>query len=111
VKAWLHAHGEALALTLRQFRRRPVAAFLGVTVIAVGLLFPVGGYVAMSNLKGLAGAAGADPQIILFLTADAGAADRSEIERRLRLESGQELPVRRGDAALRTCRPGPAPAT
>ena len=65
MKAWLHVHGEALALTLRQFRRRPVAAFLGVTVIAVGLLFPVGGYVAMSNLKGLAGAAGADPQIIL----------------------------------------------
>ena len=88
MKAWLHAHGEALALTLRQFWRRPVAAFLGVTVIAVGLLFPVGGYVALSNLKGMAGAAGADPQISLFLAADAGAADRMEIERRLRLESG-----------------------
>lgn len=88
MKAWLHAHGEALALTLRQFWRRPVATLLGVTVVAVGLLFPVGGYVLMSNLKGVAGAAGTDPQISVFLSADAVAADRMEIERRLRLDPG-----------------------
>lgn len=88
MRAWLHAHGEALAQTVRQFWRRPVAAFLSVVVIGVGLLFPVGGYIVMANLKALAGAAGTDPQISVFLESDAAAAERAEIERRLRQEPG-----------------------
>ena len=88
MRAWLHAHFEAIAQTLRQFWRRPVAAFLSVVVIGVGLLFPVGGYIVVANLKVLAAGAGTDPQISVFLAPDAGAAERAEIERRLRLEPG-----------------------
>lgn len=88
MKAWLHAHREAIAQTVRQVWRRPVAAFLSVVVIGVGLLFPVGGYIAVANLKALAAGAGTDPQISIFLASDAAAAERVEIERRLRLEPG-----------------------
>jgi cell division transport system permease protein len=88
MRAWLHAHGEAIAQTLRQFWRRPVAAFLSVVVIGVSLLFPLGGYIMVANLKALAAGTGTDPQISVFLAPDAGTLERSEIERRLRLESG-----------------------
>ena len=86
--AWLHAHGEAIAQTLHQFWRRPVAAFLSIAVIGVGLLFPVGGYLVVANLKALAGGAGTDPQISVFLAPDTGSLERAEIERRLRVEPG-----------------------
>lgn len=88
MKAWLHAHFEAIAQTLRQFRRRPAAAFLSVAVIGVGLLFPVGGYIVMANLKALAAGSGTDPQVSIFLAPDAGVAERTEVERRLRAEPG-----------------------
>ncbi len=88
MRAWLHAHFDAIAQTRRQFWRRPVAAFLSAVVIGVGLLFPVGGYIVAANLKVLAVGAGTDPQISVFLAPDASAAERAEIERRLRLEPG-----------------------
>jgi cell division transport system permease protein len=88
MRAWLHAHGEAIAQTMRQFWRRPVAAFLSVAVIGVGLLFPLGGYIVVANLKVLAAGAGTDPQISVFLTSDTASGERAEIERRLRLEPG-----------------------
>jgi cell division transport system permease protein len=88
MRALLHAHFDAITQTVRLFWRRPVAAFLSVIVIGVGLLFPVGGYIVVANLKALAAGAGTDSQISIFLAPDAAAAERAEIERRLRLEPG-----------------------
>ena len=85
MRALLHAHSEAITQTLRQFWLRPVTAFLSAGVIGVGLLFPVGGYIALANLKILAAGADTDARITVFLAPDAGARDRDEIERRLRL--------------------------
>ena len=83
---WLGAHADAIGHTLRQFGRRPVTTILSLTVITIGLLFPIAGYILVSNVRAIVERAGTDPQITVFLTADAGAADRGEIERRLRRE-------------------------
>ena len=81
---WLRAHADAIGHTLRQFGRRPVTTILSVAVITIGLLFPVAGYIAVSNVRAIVDRAGTDPQITVFLAPDAAAADRGEIERRLR---------------------------
>ncbi len=91
MRASLYAHGEAITQMMRLFLLRPVTALLSVAVIGIGLLVPVGGYILVTNLKALAAGAGTSPQISVFLAPDAGAADRAEIERRLRLEPGVGL--------------------
>ena len=98
---WLHAHADALSHTLRQFGRRPVTTLLSLTVITIGLLFPVAGYIVVNNVRAVVERAGTDPQITVFLTPDAAAADRGEIERRLRGEPRvQEFRFVGRDAAL-----------
>ena len=98
---WLRAHGTAIGHTLRQFLRRPVTTILSVAVITIGLLFPVAGYIAVSNVRAIVDRAGTDPQITVFLAPDAAAADRSEIERRLRRDPRiQEFRFVGKDAAL-----------
>jgi cell division transport system permease protein len=87
VTRWLRAHRDALAHTLRQFGRRPVTTVLSLAVITIGLLFPVAGYVLVANVRAVVERAGSDPQITVFLAADATAADRGEIERRLRADA------------------------
>ncbi len=87
MNAWLHAHAEALGLTLRQFGRQPAGSVLSIVVIAVGLLFPVGGYLLVTNARAIAAGAGTGAQISIFLAAEAGPEERSGIERRLRSET------------------------
>ena len=98
---WLHSHADALSHTLRQFGRRPVTTLLSLTVITIGLLFPVAGYIVVNNIRAIVERAGTDPQITVFLTPDATVADRGEIERRLRSEPRvQEFRFVGRDAAL-----------
>ena len=98
---WLRAHADALTHTLRQFGRRPVTTILSIAVITIGLLFPVAGYVMVANLRAIVERAGTDPQITVFLAADAGPTERGEIERRLRGETRiQEFRFIGKDAAL-----------
>ena len=108
---WVRGHADAMAHTLRQFGRRPVTTLLSLAVITIGLLFPVAGYVVVANVRAIVERAGTDPQITVFLAADAGAADRGEIERRLRSEPRvQEFRFVGKDAALAElqARTGPA---
>ena len=98
---WLRAHADAFGHTMKQFRRRPVTTVLSLAVIVIGLLFPVAGYIVVANVRAIVDRAGADPQVTVFLAADASAVDRGEIERRLRREPGvQEFRFVGKDAAL-----------
>ena len=87
MRAWINAHVDALALTLRQLWRRPVSALLGIAVIAVGLLLPLSGYVVLVNVKAWIGAAGLNPVISVLLAAGAAEPERTALERSLRAES------------------------
>ena len=86
MRAWLHSHAESFALTFRHFFSQPIAMSLSIAVIAIGLLFPVAGYLALANIKAMAGGVSTDPQINVFLARNADAAIRADVERRLRAE-------------------------
>jgi cell division transport system permease protein len=84
MRAWFWRHLDALGTTLARFLRTPVATLFNVSVIGVALALPVGLYVAIVNLEGLARTLGSDPQLSVFLALDAGAADVQRIAARLR---------------------------
>jgi cell division transport system permease protein len=78
--AWLRSHARSLVSTLRRLGRTPLATLLNASVIGVALALPLGGWILMKNAERLAGHLGADPQLSVFLAADAGKADAARIE-------------------------------
>lgn len=84
MRAWWWNHLDALRTTLARLLRTPVATLLNVSVIGVALALPVGLYVVVVNLQGLARSLGSDPQLSVFLALDAGPADVKRIAARLR---------------------------
>jgi len=84
MKTWLWHHLDALGTTLARLLRTPVASLFNVSVIGVALALPVGLYVAIVNLEGLARTLGSDPQLSVFLALDAGSADVKRIAARLK---------------------------
>lgn len=84
MRAWWWNHLDALRTTLARLARTPVATLLNVSVIGVALALPVGLYVVVVNLEGLARSLGSDPQLSVFLALDAGPADVKRIAARLR---------------------------
>jgi cell division transport system permease protein len=83
VRTWIWNHLDALRTTLARLLRTPVATLLNVSVIGVALALPVGLYVVIVNLEGLARTLGSDPQLSVFLALDAGPGDVKRIAARL----------------------------
>ena len=83
MRAFFWHHLDALRTTLARLARTPVATLLNVSVIGVALALPVGLYVVVVNLEGLARSLGSDPQLSVFLALDAGPADVKRIAARL----------------------------
>jgi cell division transport system permease protein len=83
MKTWWWQHFDALRTTLGRLLRTPVATLFNVSVIGVALALPVGLYVAVINLEGLARSLGSDPQLSIFLALDASSADVKRIAARL----------------------------
>lgn len=81
---WLRQHWQTLLLTLKRLARNPLATLLNVTVIGVALALPLGGYMLLQNLGGVAHQFTGNPQISLFLARDAGKADIAALEARLK---------------------------
>ena len=88
MNTWLRQHWQTLLLTLKRLARNPLAALLNVTVIGVALALPLGGYMLLLNLGGVAHQFTGNPQISLFLARDAGKADIAALEARLRQLAG-----------------------
>jgi len=83
MRAFFWHHLDALRTTLARLARTPVATLLNMSVIGVALALPVGLYVVVVNLEGLARSLGSDPQLSVFLALDAGPADVKRIAARL----------------------------
>jgi cell division transport system permease protein len=81
---WLLAHFDTLRESLVRLARQPFATGLNVVVIGIALSLPVGFYLGIDNLQAFSRQLSSDPQVSIFMAMDAGPADISAVERRLR---------------------------
>jgi cell division transport system permease protein len=88
MRTWAAAHQRALAGALRRFAGAPLASLLNVAVIGIALALPMAFYVLLDNARNLARDYSPQPELSLFLAADAGTADIQVIELRLKKHAG-----------------------
>lgn len=81
---FLAQHVAALRHALRRLVASPMSTLLSLWVIGMALALPCAGWIALENLRGIAGDASGVQQISLFMAVDASKKDVSEIESRLR---------------------------
>jgi len=81
---WLSVHVRTLAQTLRRLGGSPLPTLLNVLAIGIAMALPLGLYVVLQNLQGMARDWRGEPELFLFLDVEAGSADLGEIESRLR---------------------------
>lgn len=84
MSTWLRQHWQTLSLTLRRLAGNPLGTLLNVTVIGVALALPLGGYMLLQNLGGVAKQFAGNPQVSLFLARDATKTDIAALETRLK---------------------------
>ena len=60
-------HLRVIGFTMRRLWHTPVASLLNILVIGIALSLPVGGYVLLKNVQGLAEQMAGTPQISAFL--------------------------------------------
>ncbi len=60
-------HAQVIRFTAQRLLRTPVASLLNILIIGIALSLPVGGYVLLKNLQGLAEQVAGTPQISVFL--------------------------------------------
>jgi len=88
MRAWATAHRRACTGALARLAASPLANLLNITVIGIALALPLGFYVVLANLQGLARDFTPQPEISIFLVPDATPADARIIELRLKSRSG-----------------------
>jgi cell division transport system permease protein len=84
LRVWARQNGGAMRDATRRLARSPLATLLNVVVIGVALSLPVGLYLGLTELQGVARQLSSDPQLSLFLDRDAGSDQAREIEERLK---------------------------
>lgn len=67
MRVWLRQHREALAHALGRLAAQRAASLLNALVIGVALSLPAGGYVLLSDLRGVAQRGSLEPQVSVFL--------------------------------------------
>ncbi len=85
---WLSAHRRALTGTLARLIRAPLSSLFNIAVIGTALALPLGFYVVLANLQGLARDYSPQPQLSVFLAPDATAADARATGERLKGRKG-----------------------
>lgn len=80
---WLRHQKRALVAAQRRLLAQPVATLLVALAMGVAISLPAGLYLALGTLGRVAGALPAQPEISLFLAADAASADTRAIAARL----------------------------
>jgi len=85
---WLAAHRRACTGTLSRLAAAPLASLFNILVIGTALALPLGFYVVLANLQGLARDFSPQPQLSVFLAQDAAAGDVRAIEQRLKAQAG-----------------------
>jgi cell division transport system permease protein len=88
MKMWLAAHRRACTGTLSRLATTPLASLFNIAVIGTALALPLGFYVVLANLQGLARDFSPQPQVSLFLAQDAATGDVRALEQRLKTQPG-----------------------
>lgn len=88
MKMWLAAHRRACTGTLARLAATPLTSLFNIAVIGTALALPLGFYVVLANLQGLARDFSPQPQLSVFLTPDAAAGDVRALEQRLKARTG-----------------------
>ena len=88
MRAWASAHRRACISAFARLAASPLANLLNITVIGIALALPLGFYVMLANLQGLARDFTPQPEISIFLAPEATAADVRVIELRLKARPG-----------------------
>ncbi len=88
MRAWAAAHRRACGSAFTRLAAAPLANLLNITVIGIALALPLGFYVVLANLQGLARDYQPQPEISIFLAPEAAAADVRAIEQRLKSHAG-----------------------
>lgn len=88
MRSWLSAHRLALTGTLTRLAGSPLTTLFNIAVIGTALALLIGFYVLLANLQGLARQYAPQPQVSLFLVAEAAVADVRNIESRLKTHAG-----------------------
>ena len=85
--AWLRQHRQAAALALRKLAAQKFAAVLNAVVIGIALSLPAGGYALLASLRTVAQGAALDPQISVFLRAEAKRSDADALGAKLKADA------------------------
>jgi cell division transport system permease protein len=93
VRTWLRQHRRALALAAAKLAAQKAASLINALVIGIALALPAGGYALLENLRALTQRWAFEPQLSVFLHAEAKRAEAEALGARLR-----------GDARLRETR-------
>ena len=88
MRAWASAHRRACISAFARLAAAPLANLLNITVIGIALALPLGFYVMLANLQGLARDFTPQPEISIFLAPETTAADVRVIELRLKARPG-----------------------
>ncbi len=78
--AWSRQHKQAFAAAWRRMAQQPLISIFSVLVIGIALALPTSLFVALQNFNLLAGRVNAEPQLSLYLAANASAADAQQTE-------------------------------
>ena len=87
MKAWLRQHRQAIAAAFGKLAAQKSAAALNALVIGIALSLPAGGYALLASLRTVVQGASLEPQLSLFLRADAKRADADAIGARLKRDA------------------------
>lgn len=80
---WLHQHWLVFRFTLRRLLATPVASLLNIAIMGIALSLPVGVYVLLLNVHGMAAQAAGAPQISVFMSMNAGKDEVAQTGKRL----------------------------
>ena len=83
---WLYLHARAFALALKRLASQPLGTLLSALVVGIALSLPAAGYLLLDNVASLARGVSGTPEISLFMTQDASAAEIAAVDQRLRAE-------------------------
>ena len=84
MKPWLRHHRQAIAAAFGKLTAQRSAAVLNALVIGIALSLPAGGYALLSSLRSVLQGALLEPQISVFLRAEAKRADADALGARLK---------------------------
>lgn len=88
MRTWAAAHRRALGSAAGRLAASPLANLLNLSVIGIALALPMAFYMLIANLEGLARDFSPQPEISIFLSTGASAADIRAIEQRLKNRGG-----------------------